>query len=86
MVELNRARGNSANLRLQWDVPGAEELLKSSMATAQRRGDRYLVGHSVGNLMQVHLLSGRWDEIERLGHELFEDEEHSPVPRPSTIR
>ena len=79
VVELNRARGNSANLRLQWDVPGAEELLESSMATAQRRGDRYLVGHSVGNLMQVHLLSGRWDEIERLGREILEDEEHHPT-------
>jgi class 3 adenylate cyclase/predicted ATPase len=73
--ELNRARGNSANLRMQWDLPGAGELLESSMTIAQRRGDRYLVSHSAGNLMQVHLLTGRWEEIERLSHELLEDNE-----------
>jgi class 3 adenylate cyclase/tetratricopeptide (TPR) repeat protein len=72
--ELNRARGNIANLGLQWDLPLAEGLLESSMAAARRRGDRYMVGHSTGNLMQIHLLSGRWDEVGRLGLELLEEE------------
>jgi class 3 adenylate cyclase/tetratricopeptide (TPR) repeat protein len=77
--ELNRARANSANLRLQWDLPGTEQLLESIMATALRVGDRYQFAHSGGNLMQAHLLSGRWDEIERLGHELLDDNEHHPA-------
>ncbi|HEY2201665.1 MAG TPA: hypothetical protein VGH56_07235, partial [Solirubrobacteraceae bacterium] len=77
--ELNRARGNSANLRLQWDLPGSEELLEASMATAMRVGDRYQFAHSGGNLMLAHLLSGRWDEIERLGHEILDDNEHEPA-------
>jgi class 3 adenylate cyclase/predicted ATPase len=79
VAELNRARANSANLRVQWDVPGAEEVLESIMATALRLGDRYQFGHGGGNLMQLHLLTGRWDEIERLGHELLEDDELHPV-------
>jgi class 3 adenylate cyclase/predicted ATPase len=77
--ELGRARANSANLRVQWDVTGADELLESIIAIARRRGDRYQVAHSAGNLMQVHLLTGRWDEIERLSRELLEENEHRPA-------
>jgi class 3 adenylate cyclase/tetratricopeptide (TPR) repeat protein len=80
--ELNRAHGNSANLRLQWDVAGVSELLESSMAIAQRRGDRYMIAHNAGNRMQVHLLAGRWDEIERIAAEVLDDEDRPATQTP----
>ncbi len=71
--ELIRARANSANLRMQWDLPGADELSGSNLAAARRRGDRYQEAHAAGNLMQLLLFAGRWEELVRLAGEVLQD-------------
>ncbi len=71
--ELNRARTNSGNLSLQWDLPGAEELCRTALDAARRRGERRMETVIGGNLLTLLILTGRWDEAARLGTELLGD-------------
>jgi hypothetical protein len=45
------------------------------IAADRRRGDRYLEGLSVSNLMAVHLLAGRWQEADRMAVEFLDDDD-----------
>ena len=71
---LQRAQANSGDLCVQSDLPEAAEQLETALALARRRGNRYWESITCSNLMQVHLLKGRWDEVERLGLELLDSE------------
>jgi class 3 adenylate cyclase/tetratricopeptide (TPR) repeat protein len=74
------ARANGANLRLQWDLPGAVEGYAEALALARRHGDRGRERLSAGGLMYTLLAVGRWGEIERLATEVLGNE-GGPQPR-----
>ncbi|HEX3509456.1 MAG TPA: adenylate/guanylate cyclase domain-containing protein [Solirubrobacteraceae bacterium] len=77
-AELALARGNSGNLAVQWDLPGAEEHYSATLALARRSGDRFRESVAAGNLMYLYLLLGRWPELDELGAELLDDLEDRP--------
>jgi class 3 adenylate cyclase/tetratricopeptide (TPR) repeat protein len=64
-----RAQTNGGDARLRAGLPGAEELMRAALARSQQRGDRAFAVVNVGNLMQLHTLTGRWDEVDRLAED-----------------
>ena len=70
-----RLLGNAGNLSYLWDLPGAAAQFDAVIAADRRRGDRYLEGLSVSNLMAVHLLAGRWQEADRIAAEFLDDDD-----------
>ncbi len=70
-----RLLGNAGNLAYLADLPGAASQFEAVIAADRRRGDRYLEGLSVSNLMAVHLLAGRWQEADRLAAEFLDDDD-----------
>lgn len=66
------ALSNIANVLLARDLPDAEEKLKQAIVLARRVGDTYGRAVGTGNLMLWYLFSGDWDEVERLGNEMFD--------------
>ncbi len=77
---LARAQNNLANLGMVWDWPTAREHTEAALALVRRRGNRYNESIGVGNLMAIHLLAGRWEELERLEGELIDaDPDHPGV-------
>ena len=75
---LARAQANAASFSLLWDLPDAREQTETVMALYRRRGDRYFESISAGNLMTLHMLAGRWDQLEQLATELLEHEPDRP--------
>lgn len=78
VAELMLARGNSGSLAMQWDLPEAAEQHAQTLALARRRGDRFQESVAAGNLLYMFVLSGRWEEGQRLAEEMFEDHEDRP--------
>jgi DNA-binding SARP family transcriptional activator len=70
-----RLLGNAANLSYLWDLPEAASQFEAAIEADRRRGDRYLEGVSVSNLMAIHLLAGRWREAERIAVEFLDDDD-----------
>jgi tetratricopeptide (TPR) repeat protein len=68
-TERARAMSNAGILRIARDIPGAVETLEAAIALGRRSGDKYFEAVATGNLMQSHLFTGRWEELERLGEE-----------------
>jgi tetratricopeptide (TPR) repeat protein len=66
------AYGNSGNLRMCRDMPGAVEHYDSSLTASRQRGDRGPESWAASGIMYVHQLTGDWDAIEQLAAELFE--------------
>ncbi len=83
------ALGNSGSLGMQWDLPEATEQHAQALALARRHGDRFQESVAAGNLLYMCVLSGRWQEGERLAAELLEDFDDRPgaefVRSPLTI-
>jgi class 3 adenylate cyclase/tetratricopeptide (TPR) repeat protein len=75
---LARAQGNAANQSMLWDLPGAREQTETAIALHRRRGDRYRESITVGNLLNLHLLAGRWNELEQIAATLLEPEPDRP--------
>jgi hypothetical protein len=75
---LRSALNSSGDLAMRFDLPEAAARLQSALEVARRRGGRYAESASSGNLMAVHLFTGRWDEVHRLGTELLHDNENRP--------
>ena len=67
------AHVNNGSIQLCMDMPGAAGEFQASLALARHRGDRVAESTAAGNLMYLHLLAGRWEELERLAEELFTD-------------
>ena len=76
--ELYTARANHANLAMQFDLPGAVEEFEITRAGSRRRGARFGEAIDTGNLIGLHLLAGRWDELDRLASEALTDHEDEP--------
>jgi class 3 adenylate cyclase/tetratricopeptide (TPR) repeat protein len=79
-AELLLARGNSASLGMQWDLPEAAEQYTETLALARRQGDRFQESVAAGNLAYLYLFAGRWDEIESLTAKLLDDFAERPGP------
>jgi class 3 adenylate cyclase/tetratricopeptide (TPR) repeat protein len=75
---LSRAVDNLGSLGLNWDLPDAREHTQAGLAGNRRRGDRHHETLVAGNLMQLDLLAGRWDELDALAHELFDPDPDRP--------
>jgi class 3 adenylate cyclase/tetratricopeptide (TPR) repeat protein len=76
--ELYTARANHANLAMQFDLPGAVQEFEITRAGSRRRGARFGEAIDTGNLMALHLLAGRWDELDRLAGEGLTNHEDEP--------
>jgi tetratricopeptide (TPR) repeat protein len=76
--QLARARVNEAFLSSMWDLPAAREQNEAAVALYRRRGDRFQESLSVGNLMSIDVLAGRWDQLEELAHELLDRDADRP--------
>jgi DNA-binding SARP family transcriptional activator/class 3 adenylate cyclase/tetratricopeptide (TPR) repeat protein len=70
-----RLLGNAGNLAYLWDLPGAASRFEAVIEADRRRGDRYLEGLSVSNLMAVHVLTGHWHEADRIAAEFLDDDD-----------
>ncbi|HEY7632950.1 MAG TPA: AAA family ATPase, partial [Thermoleophilaceae bacterium] len=66
------AQSNIANVMLARDLPDTEERIKEAIVLSRRVGDSYGQAVSTGNLMLAYLFSGKWDDVERLGKEIFD--------------
>jgi tetratricopeptide (TPR) repeat protein len=75
---LRFALNSSGDLAMRFDLPEAAARLESALEVARRRGDRYYESLAAGNVMAVHLFTGRWDEVDRLGTALLHDNENRP--------
>jgi len=75
---LSRALGNLGNLGSIWDLPDAREHTHAGLAIARRRGDRHNETLYAGNLMQLDMLAGRWDELQALARELLDPDPDRP--------
>ena len=71
---LLRAQTNIADTLMLKDRSGAREHAEEALAVVRRIGDRWGESIASGNLMYVLLLTGRWEEIDRLAHELLRDD------------
>ena len=69
---------NAANLRILRDLPDAVELCEAGVAGARALGNRSAESVGLGNLMLAHLLAGRWDEVESIGHEALANDAERP--------
>jgi class 3 adenylate cyclase/tetratricopeptide (TPR) repeat protein len=67
-----RSEANFADLCMTRDLPGAEEHAKAALILARRWGQRGAEAFAAGNLMYILTMTGRLDEAEHLGNELFE--------------
>ena len=67
-----RSQNLLTDLCMTYDRPGAEEHTLAGLAIARRRGARAKEVDTVGNLMYVLMLAGRWDEASRLAAEVYE--------------
>jgi tetratricopeptide (TPR) repeat protein len=65
-AEAMQAHGNAGDLCLNDDRSGAEEHCHDGIELARRRGEREMEALLVGNLAHRYLLTGRWEEAERL--------------------
>jgi len=61
-----------ADLCMIYDLPGAEEHCRAGLALARRRGARAREASTVGNLIYVLTMAGRFEEAYRLGMELLQ--------------
>jgi class 3 adenylate cyclase/tetratricopeptide (TPR) repeat protein len=77
-AELARTQANLGGFKTLMDMPGALENLEASLGHARRIGDRGAESFAVANLMFEHLLTGRWDEVDRLGAESLGDDGEGP--------
>ena len=77
---LVRAVGNLGAVGLVWDLADAREHTQAALALETRRGDRFAESLDVGNLMQLDLLAGRWDDLQKLADGLL----HPDPDRPGT--
>jgi tetratricopeptide (TPR) repeat protein len=75
---LSTAQANLSNLTMQWDRPDAAEQCQAALTLSRRLGDRYGESIDAGNLMTVQLVTGRWEELERLAGGLLENHENRP--------
>lgn len=73
-----RALVNLANFGMLWDQPDARPHAEAALAASRRRGDRHGESLAAGNVMCLHLYSGRWDELECLARELLDPDPHRP--------
>jgi tetratricopeptide (TPR) repeat protein len=69
--ESTRARSNLGESLLLRDSPGCAEAIGAALDSARRLGDRGFESIAAGNLMYRYLLTGAWDEIDRLGATLL---------------
>jgi class 3 adenylate cyclase/tetratricopeptide (TPR) repeat protein len=75
--ERMRALSNLGELHVARDDPAAEGTLTEALGLAGRLGDRGFEGVAAGNLMGLHLLTGRWDEVREIAARLLDaDGEH----------
>ncbi len=65
---------NSGDFLGRFDLPGAAERTNDALATARRAGSRIYESVAASNLMMVCHYTGAWDELERLGSELLDDQ------------
>ena len=72
MDPLQRAVGNLGDHCMRWDLPDARRHIQATQAICRRRGDRYGESLDAGNLMELDLLAGRWEELETLARELLD--------------
>jgi tetratricopeptide (TPR) repeat protein len=75
---LDVAHLNLGNLAMQWDRPDATAQCQAALTFARRGGNRRSESTAAGNLMAVQLDTGRWEQLERLAHELLENHENRP--------
>lgn len=73
ITQLVRAHGNNGNLQMCMDMPGALQQVEAALGSAVRLGDRDSESWTTCNLMYLHLLTGRWQEVERLASELLDE-------------
>ena len=66
-----RSQNLLTDLCMIYDRPGAEEHALAGLAIARRQGARSGEVNTVGNLMYVLMLAGRWDESSRFAAEVF---------------
>lgn len=66
-----RSQNLLTDLCMIYDRRGAEEHALSGLALARRQGARSGEVNTVGNLMYVLMLAGRWDEASRFAAEVF---------------
>jgi class 3 adenylate cyclase/tetratricopeptide (TPR) repeat protein len=79
MSELHRAQANLGNVRMVRDLAEARSCLEESFAITRRGGHHADVSLAAANLSYVLLLNGDWDEVERLGSELFAQGDDRPL-------
>jgi class 3 adenylate cyclase/tetratricopeptide (TPR) repeat protein len=65
------AHVNSGNVCLTNDLPGAVEHCQAAIQLSKRSGEPYLEAIAAGNLAYRYLLTGQWEEAERLCRELL---------------
>ena len=61
------AHGNAADLRVKRDMPDAIEQCEAALETGRQLGNRAVEAIGIGNLMMARLLTGDWEEVERIG-------------------
>ncbi len=67
-----------ALLRMTRDMPGAVEACEAALAATRERGDRAGESVAICNLMAAQLLTGDWQDAERIGIEALEDDPERP--------
>ncbi len=65
---------NSGDFHTRFDLPGAAERTNDALATARRAGSRVYESVAASNLMMVWQYTGAWDELDRLGAELVDEQ------------
>ena len=74
----DRSLTNLANFQMLWDRPEAYRHIEAALSLTRRRGDRYGEGLVSGMLVQIHLWTGRWEELEELAAELAAQDDDRP--------
>ncbi|MGH2862273.1 MAG: AAA family ATPase, partial [Solirubrobacteraceae bacterium] len=75
---LGRAQVNLGNTAMLWDLPSARGHMEAALAGSRRTGERIRESISAGNMMYVDLLAGRWDDVDRVAHEMLDGNEQRP--------
>jgi class 3 adenylate cyclase/tetratricopeptide (TPR) repeat protein len=65
---------NGGDFLTRFDLPGAAERTSDALDVARRVGSRIYEGVAASNLMRLWEYTGAWDDMERLGAELLDDE------------